>query len=211
MVNFTVSLPEELKAEMDKFPDVNWSELTRKSIQNYLRNRASIEPPLEFTLEKVDFILTDNLVWTFGVGNIRKISTQHSYIGEYFVKPTMLVSLGILNKLDSQLIIDRILFYVRFAEAKFQENFLNYIKISPGDSGSNSVYIPLSPPVDMLKRSSDKIQGIDILLIAYVQGFAAPVIKGLSISVPINDWKNQVKSVLAKYNADWNQGQPTQK
>ena len=33
MVNITLSVPEELKKEMDKFPEMNWSEIARASIK----------------------------------------------------------------------------------------------------------------------------------------------------------------------------------
>ena len=33
MTNITLSIPPELKAEMDKFPEINWSEVARNSIK----------------------------------------------------------------------------------------------------------------------------------------------------------------------------------
>ena len=33
MANLTLSIPKELKAEMEKFPEINWSEVTRDSIK----------------------------------------------------------------------------------------------------------------------------------------------------------------------------------
>jgi hypothetical protein len=36
MVNITLSLSEKLKNEMDKFPEINWSEVARSSIKNKL-------------------------------------------------------------------------------------------------------------------------------------------------------------------------------
>jgi len=33
MVNMTLAVPEELKKQMDKFPEINWSEVARKAIQ----------------------------------------------------------------------------------------------------------------------------------------------------------------------------------
>ena len=33
MVNITLSVPEELKQEMDKFPEMNWSEIARAAIK----------------------------------------------------------------------------------------------------------------------------------------------------------------------------------
>ncbi len=33
MVNITLSIPPELKKEMEKFPEINWSEIVRSSIK----------------------------------------------------------------------------------------------------------------------------------------------------------------------------------
>ncbi len=33
MTNITLSIPEELKKEMEKFPEINWSEVARDSIK----------------------------------------------------------------------------------------------------------------------------------------------------------------------------------
>lgn len=34
MVNITLSVPEELKSEMDKFKEINWSEVARQAIRD---------------------------------------------------------------------------------------------------------------------------------------------------------------------------------
>ncbi|HUX99577.1 MAG TPA: hypothetical protein VMV49_08495 [Candidatus Deferrimicrobium sp.] len=36
MANITLSIPEELKEEMNKFPEINWSEVARASIKQKL-------------------------------------------------------------------------------------------------------------------------------------------------------------------------------
>ena len=33
MTNFTFSIPDDLKKEMDKFPEINWSEVARASMR----------------------------------------------------------------------------------------------------------------------------------------------------------------------------------
>ena len=33
MVNITLSVPEELKKDMEKFPEINWSEIARAAIK----------------------------------------------------------------------------------------------------------------------------------------------------------------------------------
>jgi hypothetical protein len=206
MVNFTVSLPEELKAEMDKFPDVNWSELTRKSIQNYLRNKSHIFSPLEFELTDVRFTYSHDLM-----------------------QPLMVVYLKVTkNSLDSQLTIDRMLFTVKFVKEHFVPHGEDYrtvkakeneaLKGAFADSllyhthiikSEDDLEIPLSLPIAVLRRVRDKIQAtfwIDITMTAYVQGFEHSPSKNLSIKVPIDEWQTQLNSVLSNYDADWNQG-----
>ena len=36
MANITLSIPDELKEEMSKFPEINWSEIARASIKQKL-------------------------------------------------------------------------------------------------------------------------------------------------------------------------------
>ena len=36
MVNVTLAVPEELKSEMDKHPEMNWSEIARQAIREKL-------------------------------------------------------------------------------------------------------------------------------------------------------------------------------
>lgn len=33
MVNITLSIPEDMKKEMEEFPEINWSSIARESIQ----------------------------------------------------------------------------------------------------------------------------------------------------------------------------------
>lgn len=37
MTNLTLSIPSELKEEMEKFPEINWSEVARESIRQKIR------------------------------------------------------------------------------------------------------------------------------------------------------------------------------
>ncbi len=47
MVSVTLAVPENLKKEMDKHPEMNWSEIARQAIQNKL-----------LLLQKMDALLT---------------------------------------------------------------------------------------------------------------------------------------------------------
>ena len=213
MVTLTVLIPDELKAEMEKFPDVNWSELTRKSIQVYLQNRQNRYPPLEFELKEL----------------------HTGYLAE-IMEPAMPILLRVTNNLDSELIVDRILLTVKvlaehvaplrtedFLNAKnpealqkeqeakeksallgaFKQNWLKYQSLIPGDS---NIRLILSPPVDLLRNLNERMQNtfwIDISLEVYVLGFVCPVYKNLSIRVPIDEWKSEVATTLNKHDFDW--------
>lgn len=41
MTNLTLSIPPELKAEMEKFPEVNWFEVARNSIKQKITELTS--------------------------------------------------------------------------------------------------------------------------------------------------------------------------
>lgn len=191
MVNFTVSIPEDLKAEMDKFPDVNWSELTRKSIQIYLQSKKNPFPSLEFEMKEAH------------------IGYEHD-----LKRPSMSLSLKVTNKFDSELVIDRILFKVEFdkeygrgkLEGAFTGQFLEYQSVR--GQGESNIKITFYPEVDMLRRLSEKLEAtfwVYVTLTVFVQGFMWPQIKVVPTKVPIDEWKNEVRAALNIYDADWNQ------
>lgn len=43
MVSITLSVPEEMKEEMEKFPEINWSEVARQSIDKKLEELQFLE------------------------------------------------------------------------------------------------------------------------------------------------------------------------
>ena len=50
--NITLSLPDDLAENISKFPEVNWSSVARKCIENYIENRS--KPDLTYLLEKLN-------------------------------------------------------------------------------------------------------------------------------------------------------------
>ena len=46
MVNLTLSVPKELKNQMDQFPEINWSEVARKAFREKIDDLKLLE---EFT------------------------------------------------------------------------------------------------------------------------------------------------------------------
>jgi hypothetical protein len=191
MVNFTVSISEELKNEMDKFPNVNWSELTRKAIQSYLQIKKNPQPSIDFIIHSTK-IVYDNKV----------------------NRPMMSFSLRALNKLDSDFIIDRILFMVEFdkeygrgkTQGAFVSQSLDYQKVSAGEKESK-ISLSFYPDIDMLRKLNNLLQStfwIYVILTVYVKGFESPQIKVPTIKVPIDEWKNEVTRALDSYDNYWN-------
>lgn len=43
MVSVTLSVPKEMKEKMEKFPEINWSEVARGSIQEKIRDLEFLE------------------------------------------------------------------------------------------------------------------------------------------------------------------------
>ena len=43
MPTVTISLPKELKERLDKHPDINWSEIFRRSFENKVRDLEEFE------------------------------------------------------------------------------------------------------------------------------------------------------------------------
>lgn len=189
MVNFTVSLPEDLKAEMEKYPDVNWSEFTRKSIQSYLVSRKNPFPSLEFEMTGLNVSYDSDLM-----------------------KPVMSLLLSANNNSDIEIVLDRMLFKVEFdkehGRAKlmgaFNGQFLEYQSVR----GQEIINFKISfyPKIDMLKRLSEKLEStfwVYATLTVFAQGFGAPLTKVVNTKVPIDEWKKQVTSTLNNYDADW--------
>lgn len=66
MVSITLSVPEDLKLDMDKFPELNWSAVARKAIR---RKLVMLEKFKEFTK---DSEFTEDDALTLG----RKVSAK---------------------------------------------------------------------------------------------------------------------------------------
>ena len=188
MVNFTVALPEDLKAEMEKFSDVNWSDFIRKNIQLYLRNRKNSFPPLNFELEGLSVLYNADLK-----------------------RPSMRLYLTVTNKMDIKLIIDRILFKVEFDKEfgrnKLEGAFVNQsLEYQPILTGETKITIDFYPQLDMLFRLNKKMDAtfwVYVTLTTYVQGFESAHTQVIWTKFPIDGWRNAMSFALDCYNTDW--------
>lgn len=69
MENINLSLPEEAKKKMDKFPDVNWSEFIRKCIESKAKELKLKQEMSKKLKEEDESGFTD---WTIEMG--RKVN-----------------------------------------------------------------------------------------------------------------------------------------
>jgi hypothetical protein len=194
MVNFTVTMSEELKAEMDRYPEVNWSEVFRKSIQTYLQIRQNPVPQLEFEMREA-----------------------HVSWNPFLARPFVYVNLKATNRMMADLVIDRILydivflksFHERTARGGFEGQFLEYRKLQPDKPAD--IQVAFYPDVDLLRRLTDMMEstfGLQADLTVFVQGFTNPYHIQVFIKVPIDEWKNEVKSALDNNKWHWNPRTP---
>lgn len=58
MVNITLSVPDDLKKEMEKFPEINWSEIARIAIKRRIMIMGQLK---EFT-ENSEFTEEDAII-----------------------------------------------------------------------------------------------------------------------------------------------------
>jgi hypothetical protein len=89
-------------------------------------------------------------------------------------------------------------------QCSFHGQFLDYQRIANESNFGLIVY----PEINMLKRLNDKLNAtfwVYVPLRAYVQSYVEPKIEVPWIKFPIDEWKNQVKSVLSSFDTDWNQ------
>ena len=64
-VNFTVRVPRKLYERMKKFREINWSEVVRRAIEDYLRRlEYHVEESIEDLKEKIDSRLLRELEFT---------------------------------------------------------------------------------------------------------------------------------------------------
>lgn len=72
MVSITLSVPEELKHEMDLFPEINWSAVAREAIKSKIK---MLEKFKEFTK---DSILTEEDALDLGRKVSEKAAKRHA-------------------------------------------------------------------------------------------------------------------------------------
>ena len=179
MVNVTISVTEELKSEMDKFSDINWSEVCRRAIAKEMQYRKSQVPQ---------------------IGIILKEAIPESPIrSPVRPDPGLVIALSIYNKMPFEIVLDRILCKVRFRVGSrvipvSDTFYLNKIRIL---SNSN---VDIRFPAYITERRINEIDHLltttfycELLLTVFAEDFRVPHYESdLTTRIPIDEWKKMV-------------------
>lgn len=182
MPNVTISVPDQLKAEMDTLSEVNWSGLCRKAISQYIAQRKNPTPQIDLDL-------------------------RGSTLYERFLQtgyPTLRIDLRIHNKMESDITVDRIIFSAKFIKES------SYLAVSSGyylhkttvvSNSSRNVTIHLilhKEVIELLKSKFTSTFNCDIQCVVYVEDFKNPHKQQLTTQIPIDVWENVIETVLKK-------------
>lgn len=180
MPNVTISVPDGLKSEMDKYPEVSWSETCRKAITRYIDQRKNPTP-------KIELDIRDSRL------------THYAFETGY---PTLSIDLRIYNNMDSGITVDRILFNVKFLkEDKFHAigsgYYLHKRKIGSNSFGVAQIHMVLpKEKIEQLKGVFNSTFDCYFRCLVFVEGFGDAYNAEVKTRIPIDIWKNLLSKVL---------------
>ena len=174
MPNVTISVSDELKTEMDKLSEVNWSEVCRNAIFIYMEQRKNPTPKIELDLRSVR--LTD---YDFQTGY-----------------PAIIMDIKLSNKLPSEIIIDRMFATARFIHdlkvlTASQTNNLKITHVPAYDCGLFTFnFTMLSDKLNTLRDEFNSSFECTIEIEVYVSGFKNSFSQTLQTTIAIDAWQN---------------------
>lgn len=181
--NVTISVPEGLKKEMDNYPEVSWSEVCRKAISRYIAERKNPTPSIELTIDDAGLDIYHD--------------SGH---------PALVINLKIHNKMETEIVVDRILFKVRFHSSvkggilSIGSGYDMYRRfVSPNSIGGTQIFLPL--PKDKITTLEPLFKSTFPCLVrctVFVEGFRNPFNQELRTKIPIDEWMKFVETVLKK-------------
>ena len=181
MPNVTITVSEELKAQMDNYSEVSWSEICRNAISQYISQRENPTPKIELDAR------VSNLI-------------AYNYTTGY---PTLTIDLRIQNKLNVEIAVDRIL-----ATAKTFANDGRTVVLGQAYFlyraiiGSNSrviATIDFTFPKEKLEEFQGKFThtfDCYINCVIFVDGFKERYSQDVPFQIPIDVWNDVMKKAL---------------
>ena len=180
MPNVTISVPNELKAEMDTLSEVNWSEVCRNAISLYVEQRKNPAPKIELDLRSVRL-------------------TGYDFQTGY---PAIIMDVKLSNKLSSEIVIDRMCATARFIHdlkvlTVSQTNNLKITHVPAYDCRLFTFnFILLSDKLNTLKDEFNSSFECTIEIEVYVSGFKNSYSQTLETTIAIDAWQNLLKSPI---------------
>lgn len=177
MVNVTISIPDALKNKMNEHTEVNWSKVCREAIDAHIRVLENPVPEIKLELREVRFGYTRG-------------------------KPGLLLDLSFKNNMNTQLVLDRMLFEVDFIPAPAET-------LSVGSSVEMRKHdIPMGKwvMIPFMEVEPDIILRLDEYLARtfqcaaqitmFFEGFKEAYTRSCTIKVPIDEWRRFVEQVV---------------
>lgn len=180
MPNVTITVPDDLKAEMDNFPEVSWSEICRKAIARYIDERKNPAPNIELDLG----------------------DTRLDPYGYQSGQPELAFTFRIHNKMESEITVDRILFSVRFVGEGNQYTIgsghdLFKRLVAANSIGGAQGYLGM--PKETIESLAMKFKSSFYCIIScvvFAEGFKNAFNQEVRTRIPIDDWRNLVDMTL---------------
>ena len=181
MPNVTISVPDQLKAEMDTLSEVNWSEVCRNAISQYIAQRKNPTPNIELDLRNARL-------------------TNYDFETGY---PTLGIDLRIHNKMNSEITVDRILSTAGFItqDRKILAIGRAY-DLYKRNIGSNSVggatihFVLPKEKITSLQSEFNSTFTCNIRCMIFADGFRNPYNQDVRTEIPIDRWKKFVERAL---------------
>ena len=186
MPNVTISVPDKLKAEMDKLSEVSWSEICRNAISRYIAQRKNPNPIIELSLPQAGI-------------------THYSFETGY---PSLMLELKIHNRMDSEITIDRVLVNAKFVkEGGFYPigSAYDLRKRNIGSNSTGGATIHLILPKEKIRELENIFKSTfecQIRCIVFVEGFRNEYNQEVKMRIPIDDWNDVVTKALNKSRSD---------
>lgn len=183
MPNFTITIPDSLKTEMENLSEVNWSEVCRNAISQYIAHRKNPTPKIELSLDRT--------------------SLEHEHLQTGY--PTLTIRLKIHNNMDSEIMVDRIIVNIKLFENSRTIPIgyaydLNKKTINSHSTTHAPIYLALpKEKIEDLASTFTSTFHSEIRCVVYVEGFRNYYQQDLTTRIPIDDWKRVVKEALKKH------------
>lgn len=180
MPNVTISVPDDLKIEMDKFPEVSWSEICRNAIGGYIQARKNPTPQIQLMGKEI-----------------------RPYPHHESGYPGLSINLLIQNNMNFEIVIDRILYNVKFRDegGNYQvagsDVDLYKRPIVANSMGGLQFFMKMTENRIMnLNKFFGKTFQCRIECIVFVEGFKTPYRQEVGeLKIPIDEWKEFVKTI----------------